>query len=966
MTQGRGRRGWERQLAAGRRWLLGLRSEGLLGLAAVAAVLLLGAPARADAARGPGVSFTPSRTEPYAVCGRPSPAHAACLAILVPGSSAQSLLGAPAASGLLSPSYSGSGVGGGYAPADLRSAYDLPSATAGTGQTVAIVDAYDDPNAESDLAAYRARYGISACTSGNGCFRKVNQSGGTSHPKANASWAVEISLDLDMASAACPSCHILLVEATSNAYANLFAAEDEAAALGATEISNSWAGEEFSGETSDDTHFHHPGVPITVSAGDEGYGVEYPASSQYVIAVGGTALTQASNSRGWSETAWSGTGSGCSAYEPKPAWQSDTGCARRTDTDLAAVASPETPVSVADSYRLPAEFSKPEPGWTLVGGTSVSSPLIAATMALANAATRSFEGADALYREAAQNGTRTLDDVTSGSNGSCGSYLCNAGPGYDGPTGLGSPYGAPETSAGPSSPPTNTSPPTISGTAQTEQTLTASPGSWSEGPTSYGYEWLRCNASGLGCSGISGAKAQTYKVGPSDVGSTLRVSVTASNSLGPSEAAVSTQTAVVTQAPLTFGKTTVGASAESDPANLKGVSRYALPSAGTVSKLSVYLQPTSVSGQQEFKGVLYAESAGAPGTLLGTSTALVFKSTSSAGWYDLSFPTALKLAAGNYWIGFISGATAGVAAFRYDSVASAMDYNANLFTSGPSNPFGTATVIGLQPSLYGTYAPESAPSSPPTNTSPPTISGTAQTEQTLTASPGSWSEGPTSYGYEWLRCNASGLGCSGISGAKAQTYKVGPSDVGSTLRVSVTASNSLGPSEAAVSTQTAVVTQAPLTFGKTTVGASAESDPANLKGVSRYALPSAGTVSKLSVYLQPTSVSGQQEFKGVLYAESAGAPGTLLGTSTALVFKSTSSAGWYDLSFPTALKLAAGNYWIGFISGATAGVAAFRYDSVASAMDYNANLFTSGPSNPFGTATVIGLQPSLYGTYAAG
>jgi hypothetical protein len=308
---------------------------------------------------------------------------------------------------------------------------------------VAIVDAYDDPNVESDLATYRSRYGIPPCTTGDGCFRKVNQSGGTSYPSPNAGWAVEISLDVEMVSAACPNCHVLLVEASTNSDSNLFAAENEAAALGATEISNSWGGEEFSGETSDDAYFHHPGVPIMASAGDFGYGVEYPAASQYVTAVGGTSLSRASNSRGWSETAWSGTGSGCSAYEPKPAWQTDPGCANRTNTDVAAVADPETPVSIADSYKLPSEFPRPEAGWTLVGGTSVASPLIAGTMALANLYTKSFDGARAFYTEAAQNGTGALDDVVSGSNGRCGNYLCNAGVGYDGPTGLGSPYGAP-------------------------------------------------------------------------------------------------------------------------------------------------------------------------------------------------------------------------------------------------------------------------------------------------------------------------------------------------------------------------------------------------------------------------------------------------------------------------------------------------------------------------------------------
>ncbi len=426
------------------------RSERLVCLIALAGALFANASAQAAGAQRPGFSSTPSNTEPYAACGRPAPGHAECLAILVPSASARAMSGPLRQPGpaQVSPSFSGSGVGGGYAPADLRSAYDLPSASAGSGQTVAIVDAFDDPNAESDLAVYRSRYGLSACTTGNGCFRKVNQSGGTKYPTPEPGWAVEISLDLDMVSAACPNCHILLVEASNNINGNLFAAEDEAVALGATEVSDSWAGNEFSGETSQDSHFHHPGVPITASAGDFGYGVEYPAASPYVIAVGGTSLTHASNLRGWSETAWSGTGSGCSAFEPKPAWQTDGGCANRTNGDVSAVASPETPVSVADSYKLPSEFSMPEPGWTLVAGTSVSSPLVAGIVALANAYTRSFPGADAFYKEVAQGGAGALNDVTSGNNvksgtENCGNYLCNAGRGYDGPTGLGTPSGAP-------------------------------------------------------------------------------------------------------------------------------------------------------------------------------------------------------------------------------------------------------------------------------------------------------------------------------------------------------------------------------------------------------------------------------------------------------------------------------------------------------------------------------------------
>ncbi len=447
------------------------RAAVTLPLLFLACALLGAVLPQAAGATAMGFSFTPSKTEPYAVCGRATPGHSACLAILVPSAPLSSVSAEPQAASpaLRSTSLTGSGVGGGYSPADLRLAYGLPSESAGSGQTVAIVDAYDDPDAESDLGVYRSRYGISACTTANGCFKKVNQSGGNTYPANEPGWAVEISLDLDMVSAACPNCHILLVEATNNENANLFKAEDEAATLGATEISNSWGGPESSGDASEDTYFHHAGVPVTASAGDSGYEVEYPAASQYVIAVGGTALTQASNSRGWSETAWAGTGSGCSAYEAKPAWQTDAGCSHRTNNDVAAVASPETPVSFADSYKLPAEFSQPEPGWSLVGGTSVSSPLIAGTMALANAYTRSLPGAEALYTEATQNGTGTLDDVTSGSNGSCGTYLCNGVSGYDGPTGLGSPYGAPV--ALPSAPAVVTT--TASSLTETTATLTA-------------------------------------------------------------------------------------------------------------------------------------------------------------------------------------------------------------------------------------------------------------------------------------------------------------------------------------------------------------------------------------------------------------------------------------------------------------------------------------------------------------
>ncbi|MEU8717854.1 S53 family peptidase [Streptomyces sp. NPDC048663] len=330
----------------------------------------------------------------------------------------------------------------GYGPSDIQSAYGLTSAAAsdGSGETVAIVDAYDDPNAAADLATYRSHYGLSACTTSNGCFKKVSQTGSTtSLPSADSGWAGEESLDLDMVSATCPQCSILLVEAKSASDANLGTAVNEAVKLGAKFVSNSYGGSESSSDTSYDTSYYkHPGVAITASAGDEGYGAEYPAGSRYVTAVGGTALKTSSNSRGWTESVWKtssteGTGSGCSAYDAKPTWQTDTGCAKRMIADVSAVADPATGVSVYDSYGADGT------GWNTYGGTSASSPIIASVYALAGTLAASDYPAQYPYAAA---GTSALNDVTSGSNGSCStSYFCTARSGYDGPTGWGTPEG---------------------------------------------------------------------------------------------------------------------------------------------------------------------------------------------------------------------------------------------------------------------------------------------------------------------------------------------------------------------------------------------------------------------------------------------------------------------------------------------------------------------------------------------
>ena len=276
----------------------------------------------------------------------------------------------------------------GYGPSDLQNAYNLASAVAagnGSGKTVAIVDAYHDPNAEADLGVYRQTYGLTPCTTQNGCFRQVNQNGSSSsYPSTDGGWSQEISLDLDMVSAVCPSCHILLVEANSSYMSDLGKAVNTAASLGASAISNSYGGGEYSGETLDESsYFNHPGINVTVSSGDNGYDVEFPAASQYVTAVGGTSLTKTTtNTRGWAEVAWSGAGSGCSAYEPKPAWQSTpAGCSRRVVADVSADADPNTGVAVYDSLSYQG-YS----GWMVFGGTSVASPVVASVDALSSTA----------------------------------------------------------------------------------------------------------------------------------------------------------------------------------------------------------------------------------------------------------------------------------------------------------------------------------------------------------------------------------------------------------------------------------------------------------------------------------------------------------------------------------------------------------------------------------------------------
>ena len=320
----------------------------------------------------------------------------------------------------------------GYGPDDLHAAYALPSESAGTA-TVAIVDAYDDPTAEHDLAVYRAQFHLPPCTASTGCFRKVDQHGGSALPAADGGWAQEMSLDLDMASAICPTCHLLLVEATSASQANLGAAVNTAVRLGANAVSNSYGGPDAS-DRSYGRYYHHVGVAITASTGDNGYGVSYPASSKWVTAVGGTTLTRSTRTkRGWSQAAWSGSGSGCSAMNAATYQRSTTTlCHGRAVADIAAVADPATGVAVYDSYAF-----ENTSGWLTFGGTSASSPIIAAAFALAGNTDDVTDGSYVWKHH-----TGGVYDVSRGSTGECDTTRwCVARRGWDGPTGWGTPHG---------------------------------------------------------------------------------------------------------------------------------------------------------------------------------------------------------------------------------------------------------------------------------------------------------------------------------------------------------------------------------------------------------------------------------------------------------------------------------------------------------------------------------------------
>lgn len=338
-------------------------------------------------------------------------------------------------------------------PAQLHGAYQLPCAPGGVvssacatpatfgPQTIAIIDAYHYPTVENDLIAYSNQFGIPQCTKANGCLQVLNQNGGTSLPvTVDAGWALEAALDVQAAHAICQTCKIILFEANSPTYGNLTTAVNTAASMGVTAISNSYGSNEFNGQTFYDTYYNHPGIAVTVSSGDSGFaaGAQYPASSPNVVAVGGTSLQVFSDNTYSQETVWLGAGSGCSTYEAALPLQTSlsnwgsVGCARRAVADVAAVADPNTGAAVYTTTPYSGQT-----GWFQVGGTSLSSPIIAGVYAL----TGSIPNVQANTIPYNNYSLLVFHDVISGTNGNCATLLCKGAVGFDGPTGLGSPNG---------------------------------------------------------------------------------------------------------------------------------------------------------------------------------------------------------------------------------------------------------------------------------------------------------------------------------------------------------------------------------------------------------------------------------------------------------------------------------------------------------------------------------------------
>jgi hypothetical protein len=495
--------------------------------------------------------------------------------------------------------------------------------------------------------------------------------------------------------------------------------------------------------------------------------------------------------------------------------------------------------------------------------------------------------------------------------------------------------------------PVNTAVPVVSGTAQQNQQLSTGNGTWTNSPTSYSYQWRRCDSAGANCANIAGATSSTYVLVAADVGATIRARVTASNAGGPGSPADSAATAVVTSAPAptTFGAANPGASSSSPASGYKFGTPYSLGSASVATRFDFYAR--GGSSAQSFTPAIYASNGSSPTTLVATGATVSVTANKAAGWVSSTLPST-NLAAGTYYLVLLSGTTSN-GAFIYWDAGAASDgvYNTNA-GSTPSATFGSFSTEARKYSYRVAVTPSGPPPPPPVNTAVPVITGTAQQGQQLSTGNGTWTNSPTSFSYQWRRCDGGGASCSDIGGATGSTYLLVAADVGATIRARVTASNAGGPGTPADSAATAVVTAAPppSTFGAVNPGASSSSPASGYKFGTPYTLSSGGTATRFDFYAR--GGTSAQSFTPAIYASNGTGPTTLIATGATVSVAANRAAGWISSTLP-ATSLPAGTYYLVLLSGTTSKVA-FIYWDTGAATDGVFNTNTgSTPSNPFGT-----------------